>query len=60
MRKLIAKIHMSLDGFICGPSGEMEWGQKSVEEAMPDLMELLGGIDTAIMGRILYDGLHYH
>jgi hypothetical protein len=26
MRKLIFKIEMTLDGFIAGPKGEMDWG----------------------------------
>lgn len=30
MRKLIFKIEVTLDGFIGGPNGEMDWGSASV------------------------------
>lgn len=29
MRKLILKMSMSLDGFVCGPNGEMDWTVRS-------------------------------
>ena len=25
MRKIVVSVHMSLDGFVAGPNGEMDW-----------------------------------
>lgn len=29
MRKLVLKMSMTLDGFVCGPNGEMDWFMKT-------------------------------
>ena len=28
-RKLVLKMSVSLDGFVCGPDGEIDWGRES-------------------------------
>lgn len=54
MRKIIASLHMSLDGFVGGPHGEIDWIQFDDE-----LFELVGAVtkeaDTALYGRVTYD-----
>jgi dihydrofolate reductase len=51
MRKIIAALHMSLDGFIEGPNGELDW-----VETWEDMFDLLPQIDTCILGRGMYPG----
>jgi dihydrofolate reductase len=55
MRKVILMMHMSLDGFIAGPNGELDWtaADGAVDD---DLPELLSEADTALVGRVLYQG----
>ena len=55
VRKVILTMHMSLDGFIAGPNGELDW--TAADEAVDDdLPELLSTSDTALVGRVLYQG----
>ena len=54
MRKIIASLQVSLDGFIEGPNGEMDWVMEDDEEAWNDLDEELSASDTFILGRIMY------
>jgi dihydrofolate reductase len=51
MRKIIAALQMSVDGFIEGPSGELDW-----VETWEDPFDLLPQIDTCILGRGMYPG----
>jgi dihydrofolate reductase len=51
MRKIIAALTMSLDGFIEGPNGELDW-----VESWKDAYDLLPQIDTCILGRVMYPG----
>ena len=51
MRKIIAALQMSLDSFIEGPNGELDW-----VETWEDPFDLLPQIDTCILGRGLYPG----
>ncbi len=52
-RKVISLMHVSLDGFVAGPNGELEWAIVD-EEAYKNVAELLTTIDTAIYGRVTY------
>lgn len=54
MRKVIFLIHVSLDGFVAGPNGEMDWivYNDEVEKYSHDLHSTT---DTAIYGRVTYD-----
>ena len=55
MRKLIWLMHMSLDGFVSGPNGEMDWAGASMDDELwEDVMELMGTVDTALFGRRTY------
>jgi dihydrofolate reductase len=51
MRKIIAALVMSLDGFIEGPNRELDW-----VETWEDPFNLVSQIDTCILGRGMYPG----
>ena len=50
MRKLISFVHISLDGFVAGPKGEMDWITIN-EEIFDYAGKLLKPIDSALYGR---------
>jgi dihydrofolate reductase len=53
MRRLVLFMHTSVDGFVCGPNGEMDWIH--VDD---DMFEYAGkqtdDADTALYGRVTY------
>jgi dihydrofolate reductase len=49
MRKIIAALRVSVDGFIQGPKGENDW-----VDTWADLFDLLSQVDTCIVGRGMY------
>ena len=51
MRKLIAALQVSLDGFIEGPRGELDW-----IGTWEDTFDLLPQIDTLVLGGGMYPG----
>lgn len=52
MRRLILKMQMSVDGFVGGPNGEVEWIFKSLDGAATDwIVHGLGQAAVHIMGR---------
>tara|TARA_R110002167_G_scaffold128570_2_gene310898 strand:+ start:2490 stop:3059 length:570 start_codon:yes stop_codon:yes gene_type:complete len=53
MRKIIAFMHLSLDGFVAGPSGEMDW-IKVDEEIFDHVGKRISEGDTALYGRVTY------
>jgi dihydrofolate reductase len=53
MRKIISFMHMSLDGFVAGPNGEMDW-IKVDEEIFDHVGKRISEGDTALYGRITY------
>ena len=53
-RKIIASLQISVDGFIEGPNGEMDWAMMEDEETWRDIFEMLTHIDTFILGREMY------
>jgi dihydrofolate reductase len=54
MRKIIAALQISVDGFIEGPNGELDWAMAEDEETWTDVFEMLGSVDTCILGRVMY------
>jgi dihydrofolate reductase len=54
MRKIIAALQVSLDGFIEGPNGELDWAMAEDEETWSDVFEMLTHVDTFILGRVMY------
>lgn len=53
MRKVILLMHASLDGFVGGPNGEMDWIRYD-DEIFQDVTDLLGAVDTSLYGRVTY------
>jgi dihydrofolate reductase len=54
MRKLIFFMHTSLDGFVAGPNGEMNWIK--VDDSMFDFVgTMTDQADTALYGRVTYE-----
>jgi dihydrofolate reductase len=54
MRKIIAALQTSLDGFIEGPNKELDWAMAEDEETWIDINETLNSVDTKILGRVMY------
>lgn len=54
MRKLVFFMHSSLDGFVAGPKGEMNW-IKVDEEIFDFVPTLTEQADTALYGRVTYE-----
>jgi dihydrofolate reductase len=50
-RKIIAALQVSVDGFIEGPNGELDWA-----ETWEDEFDLPPQIDTCLLGRGMYPG----
>jgi dihydrofolate reductase len=53
MRKIISFMHISLDGFVAGLNGEMDW-IKVDEEIFDHVGKRIGEGDTALYGRVTY------
>ena len=53
-RRLRYQVAVSLDGFIAGPDGEVDW---IVMDRAIDFAALLKDFDTALMGRKTYEAL---
>src|SRR5687768_11676427 len=55
MKKLILFMHTSLDGFACGPNGELDW--VNIDDEMFEFVEnkLSAECDTALYGRHTYE-----
>ena len=54
MRKIISFMHISLDGFVAGPNGEMNW-IKVDEEIFDHVGKRISEGDTALYGRTTYE-----
>ena len=53
MRKIVSFMHISLDGFVAGPNGEMDW-IKADEEIFDYVGKRISEGDTALYGRVTY------
>src|SRR5438270_842282 len=53
MKKIISFMHISLDGFVAGPNGEMNW-IKVDEEIFDYVGKRISESDTALYGRVTY------
>ena len=57
MRKVILFMHVSLDGFVCGPNGEQDWMTRDDDEMGKYLAsDFQTTVDTMLVGRVLYQG----
>lgn len=56
MGKIILDLAVTLDGFISGPNGEIDWLVKDGERDFGDILgDILDGIDVIFYGRVSYD-----
>ena len=58
MRRLIYSMTTSLDGFIAGPGGEIDWGAPD-EELHRFHNQQVGELGAHLCGRRLYDVMQY-
>ncbi|RYY94512.1 MAG: dihydrofolate reductase [Chitinophagaceae bacterium] len=57
MRKLKLQVQMTLDGYVGGPNGEMDWVSFNWDDELKSYVtELTAGIDTIVLGRRLAEG----
>lgn len=55
MRKLVVTMWISLDGFISGPHGEMDWVTTIMDDEMGKYEDaVVGSADTLLLGRVTY------
>jgi dihydrofolate reductase len=52
MRRVLYRVAASLDGYIAGPRGEVDW---IVREPAVDFATLYAAVDTVLLGRRTYD-----
>jgi dihydrofolate reductase len=57
MRKVIAFMHVSLDGFVAGTNGELGWVSHG-EDIQQYVDQLISTTDTALYGRTTYQMMH--
>lgn len=61
MRKLKLQVQMSIDGFIAGPNGEMDWMEWNWDDALKNYVEeITGPVDCIVLGRKLAEGFIPH
>ena len=54
MRRLVSFMHVSLDGFVAGPNGEMDW-IKINNEIFDYVGDRIKGVNMALYGRVTYE-----
>jgi len=52
MRRVFYRVAASLDGFIAGPNGEIDW---IVPDPTVDFVSLYAGVDTVLLGRRTFE-----
>jgi len=58
MRKIKLQMQLSLDGFVCGPNGEMDWMVSEWDNTIKNYaVELTDSADTFLMGRQAGEGM---
>lgn len=56
MRKVILKMEMSLDGYVEGPNGQMDWFVTETNEQWDEIFSYLNNVDTVLAGRGMFAG----
>jgi dihydrofolate reductase len=57
MKKLKLQVQMTVDGFVAGPNGELDWMVWDWDDALSEYVtELTNSIDTILLGRKMTDG----
>ena len=58
MRRIILSVNLTLDGFVSGPDGELDWHFPHWDSEMSDYAsEHLDKTDTLLLGRITYQAM---
>lgn len=58
MRKIIVSINITLDGFMAGPQGELDWHFPLWNEEMSEFAaEQLSMMDSILLGRVTYQAM---
>lgn len=60
MRKIILSMQTSLDGYVEGDNGDMSWLNTDDAALWIDVFEMLKTVDTALLGRGMYEGYRDH
>jgi dihydrofolate reductase len=61
MRKLVLQMQISVDGFVAGPNGELDWIFTSIDRATTDwIVERLWQAGVHIMGRQTFEDMASH
>ncbi|TDB76526.1 dihydrofolate reductase, partial [Actinomadura sp. KC216] len=55
MRRVVLYMMTSVDGFIAGPDGDLDWMISPDEEGQAEALDQLDTIDTALIGRGVYE-----
>ena len=57
MKKLILQMHMTMDGFVAGPNGELDWMEAETDTKQLHLLQdLTESMDTILLGRKMTEG----
>lgn len=60
-RKLKLQVQISVDGFVAGPNGEMDWMTWNWDDELKDyVFKLTSSVDTILLGRKMADGFISH
>jgi dihydrofolate reductase len=58
MRKIKLQMQLSLDGFVCGPRGEMDWMVWEWDDVLKEYTtDLTSSVDTFLLGRSTGEGM---
>ena len=61
MRKLKLQVQMSVDGFVGGPNGELDWMQWNWDDGIKKYVDdLTDSVDTILLGRKMTEGFISH
>jgi len=61
MKKLKLQVQISVDGFVAGPNGEMDWMTWNWDDKIKDYVnELTDSVDTILLGRKMTEGFISH
>jgi len=61
MRKLKLQMQMTIDGFVAGPNGELDWMEWNWSDDIKKYVsDLTDSVDTILLGRKMTDGFISH
>ncbi len=61
MKKLKLQVQISIDGFVCGPNGELDWMTWEISDDLKKFIKDLNEpIDTVLLGKNMTDGFISH